>query len=319
MVATAFCSVLYVANFHPERLSHPIPLPSYFGEVPPKHRTIGGTPLGIAFGTAALLIFIFAALLNIRKRMRTRNIGHVQTWLRAHIWLTILTIPLIVLHSGFRLGGPMTTLLVLLYAIVMMSGFYGLALQQFIPRVMKDRLPHEVVYEEIPYLRAVLVKHAKQLRAELTPPPNKPAGRLKSESAVTAQVAAGIAPNRSAVSASAIASAPVPDAGDSSDNKLRDFLDLEALPYLRARRSRTHRLGSQSMSDDLFRLLKLNVSEKYWPNVDDVQTWCDSRRKMDLQQRLHAWLHSWLLIHAPLSFLLLILTVWHAVATIYFF
>src|SRR5438132_8683034 len=91
LLATAFCSGLYVANFHPERLPYPIELPRFFGEIPPKHNTIGGTPLGVAYGVAGLLIFIFAAMLGIRKKKRLWKIGHVQFWLRAHIWLTILT------------------------------------------------------------------------------------------------------------------------------------------------------------------------------------------------------------------------------------
>jgi hypothetical protein len=321
IAVTAFCGILYVANFHPERLSHPIVLPSYFGEIPPRHGTIGGTPLGIVFGSAALSIFIFAALLNIRKRKRTWKIGHVQTWLRAHIWLTILTIPLVLFHSGFRLGAPMTTLLVVLYAVVMMSGFYGLALQQFMPRMMKERLPQEVVYEEIPHLRSLLVKQANKMRSDLaaTSVTTQPTTRTRSPSSANTLAAMGTSATASGVLAAAITPQLAGGNADHSEAKLMEFLDFELLPYLRAHRSRRHRLRTQRTSDDLFAVLKLNVSEKYWPAVDDMQNWCGERRSMDLQQRLHLWLHSWLLVHAPMSFLLLILTIWHAVATLCFF
>src|SRR5712671_5832046 len=103
---------------------------------PSEHRSVGGTPLGLAFGTIALAIFIFAALLGVRKKVVLWRIGTVQRWLRAHIWLTLLTVPLVILHSGFRFGGPMTTLLLVLYIIVMVSGIYGLALQHQMPRIM---------------------------------------------------------------------------------------------------------------------------------------------------------------------------------------
>ena len=33
---------------------------------------------------------------------------------------------------------------------------------------------------------------------------------------------------------------------------------------------------------------------------------------MDLQLRLHHWMHGWLLIHVPTSFALLVVTAWHA-------
>ena len=38
---------------------------------------------------------------------------------------------------------------------------------------------------------------------------------------------------------------------------------------------------------------------------------------LDLQTRMQHWLHGWLLFHVPLSFLLLLLTVWHAFVTLF--
>ena len=103
-------------------------------------------------------------MLGMRKRCRPGfAIGHVQRWLRAHIWLTLLTIPLILLHSGFRLGGPMTTLLMALYGIVMVSGIYGLYLQHKLPTMIKERLPAEIVYEQIPNIREQLRASAERL------------------------------------------------------------------------------------------------------------------------------------------------------------
>jgi hypothetical protein len=71
-------------------------------------------------------------------------------------------------------------------------------------------------------------------------------------------------------------------------------------------------LGDQKTSDDIFRLLKLNVTDKWRPKVEELQTWCDDRRVMDVQVKLHHWLHAWLLIHVPTSFALLVFTAWHA-------
>ncbi len=288
---TAVCGGLYIANFHPELLPFPVALPAFFGEVPPIHRSVGGTPLGLLFGAAALAIFVFAALLGARKKKPLWRLGHPRVWLRAHIWLTILTIPLIALHSGFRLGGPMTTLLTLLYAFVMGSGFYGLALQQFMPRLMRERLQEEVVFEQIPYIRGLLVAAAEKFRGELVPPPDaKPPTK-------------------------APAVAPLgPD-----EMHLLEFLDSEVLPYLKAPRGERLRLGAEAQSDSAFRLLKISVPEARHPQVDDMQGWCDNRRRMDLQTKLHHWLHGWLLVHVPLSFILLILAVWHAAATVFFF
>ncbi len=153
LAVTAAASLLYEVKFYPQEVPSGL---RFFGETPPAHATIGGTPLGLVLGTVAFGIFVFAALLGVRKRLPKWRLGTMQRWLRAHIWLTLLTIPLILLHSGFRLGGPMTTLLMGLYAVVMVSGIYGLILQHKLPTLMKERLPAEIVYEQIPNIRAQL-------------------------------------------------------------------------------------------------------------------------------------------------------------------
>src|SRR3954470_19392793 len=104
--------------------------------------------------------------------------------------------------------------------------------------------------------------------------------------------------------------APVEE--DASVHAIAEFLHDDCLPYLRLRNGRTHRLSSQKAADDLFRLLRLNVTERWAEKVDLMQQWCDDRRGLDAQSRLHHWLHAWLLIHVPVSFALLVLTFWHA-------
>src|SRR5436309_5818405 len=165
LIATAAATWLYVGNFYPDRLSHAWQLPDALRQTPSDHRSIGGTPLGLWFGSIALAIFVFAVLLSARKKVRTWPLGRVQRWMRAHIWLTLLTIPLVLFHAGFRLGGPMTTLLMLLYALVMVSGIYGLVLQHQLPKLMKEKLPTEPVYEQITHLRAQLYNAAERMRA----------------------------------------------------------------------------------------------------------------------------------------------------------
>src|ERR1700719_1840861 len=174
-LATLAACVLYVGNFHPARLPSWIQLPSSLIQARTEHHTVGGTPLGLWFGSISLGIFVFAALLSLRKKIPLWRVGTVQRWLRAHIWLTILTIPLVILHSGFRLGGPMTTFLMVLYAIVMVSGFYGLFLQHVMPRLMKELLRAETVFEQIPHIRSQLAVAAEKMRDSFKPaPPKKP-------------------------------------------------------------------------------------------------------------------------------------------------
>src|SRR6266480_3584397 len=173
VLATVAAFWIYLGNFQPEFLPATFrPQPSLL-QNPSDHRSPGGTPFGLVLGTISLGIFVFAALLGVRKKLPFLPVGNVQRWLRSHIWLTLLTIPLVLLHSGFRLGGPMTTLLMALYVIVMVSGIYGLALQHQMPRIMKERLPAETVFEQIPHIREQVVAAAEKMRDSFKPAPPK--------------------------------------------------------------------------------------------------------------------------------------------------
>jgi len=287
VLATLVATWIYVGNFWPTRLPSNWRLSPMLVQTVSEHRSIGGTQVGLIFGTIAFAIFIFGVLLSLRKKVVLWPIGSVQSWLRAHIWLTLLTIPLVFFHSGFRLGGPMTTLLMALYAVVMVSGFYGLFLQHKMPRVMQERLPRETAYEQIPYVRSGLASAAEKLCASLRPG----------------------APQK--VSAGATAVDPPSEAA------LVIFLQEQVLPYLRARRGNRFRLGDPAYSDDTFRFVRLSVTQEYRDRVEEIQSWCDERRMLDLQTRLHRWLHAWLFVHVPFSFLLVLLTAWHAFVTLF--
>ena len=291
-LATLIIGVFFCAEYFPRYLPFPIDLPKFLSHAPRERNSYGASPLGLFYGALALGIFLFAAALGIRKKRRLWRIGNVQVWLRAHIWLSILTIPLVAFHCGMHAGGPQTTTLVWLYAIVMGSGFFGLVLQNFMPGLMKERLSREVVYEQIPHIRQLVAESATAMRSALMesiPPP-------------AAKGAAGDAGPAAAVEV------------DTSVSVIIEFLDEECLRYLTAARGRATRLrlGDQRASDDLFRMLRLNTSDNFRGKLDELESWCEDRRLMDLQTKMHHWLHGWLLLHVPISFALIICTFWHA-------
>ena len=306
LLATAVMALFYLATFHPRWLPLPFDLPQLLREAPRDRHTYGGTALGLIYGSLALLGFLFASALGIRKKKRLWRIGRVELWLKAHIWFSVLTIPLVAFHCGFQRGGPHTSGLLLLYALVMGSGFFGLTLQQFMPRMLKESLPQEVVYEQIPHIRRQLIAAAEEMQKILM---------LAVEAAREPEPLAAPEP-AGAAAAKAAPAAPVQP--DPSVPVLGEFLVEECLPYLRLRRGTRHRLGDHRMSDDIFRLLKLNVTENYLRQLEAMQGWCDDRRMMDLQLKLHHWLHGWLLIHVPASFALIVWTVWHGFIEIEF-
>ncbi len=300
-LASAGVGVLYLANCDPVTLKKwhlDIPLPAWVGPVPPLRENFGATPLGLIYGTIALLIFFFAALLGWRRSHQTAPVGRIQTWLRAHIWLTIFTIPLVVFHSGFHWGGAMTQALVGLYAFVMLSGFWGLALQNIVPRLMRNYLPEEVVFEQIPYIRSQLVSQAEAIRVELAEHSDEPGHvTLHGEGRAATLAASHAAAVKTAV----------------------HFIDTDALPYLRSPRRTNMALRDKDTSDNQFRLMKLQVAEFIQPSLENLQSLCDEKRRLDLQTRLHYWLHGWLIVHAPASLLLIVLTVVHAIVAAFLY
>ena len=307
LLATAAATILYFAAKHEDPsdpfkfLGFTVSLPEFFRDAAHRRNTVGAKPMGLIFGITAFAIFIFASALGVRKKKRLWPIGSVQFWLKAHVWLTTFTIPLVLFHCGFRTGGSHTTTLFWLYAIVMVSGFWGIALQQFMPKLMKESLPREVVFEQIPNIRAKIMEEALTFR-----------GQMSKQATAPAPAPAALA----AASAEGAASAVVaPPEVDPSPQVLVDFLDEEGIPFIMDKKGKATRLADERVSNDVFRVLKLNVSDGFRSKVEDIQLWCDEHRLMARQERLHMILHGWLIIHVPISFALLVWTFWHAYIT----
>src|SRR5579863_8339615 len=88
----------------------------------------GGSPLGLTFGIAGYALMLFAGLLGARKKVPVWRLGRAQTWMRGHLWLGLLSFPLILFHGGFAYRGPLTALLMLLLLVVIVSGLVGAVL-----------------------------------------------------------------------------------------------------------------------------------------------------------------------------------------------
>ncbi len=278
VIATAAVSVVYLANTNPavlEKHSIHLPLPSWLGPSPPLAANAGATPLGLIYGTVALLIFIFAALLGSRRNHPGWPLGKIQSWLRAHIWLTIFTIRSCCFIAAFTAAGPMTQFLLWLYALVMVSGFWGLFLQNVLPKLMREQLPQEVIFEQIPFVREQLLAQAGTIRHDL-------ARELESPEVVEHGHAGSVVTVAPAAVTSVIR-----------------FTDQEVLPYLQPGARRRSSLRTRDASDGQFRLLRLQLPETLHAPLRELQDLCDEKRRLDVQTRLHYWLHGWLIVHAP--------------------
>ena len=120
---------------------------------------------GLVFGIVGGAIMLFEFLLWPKKLARRWRLGSARAWMRAHIWLGLLTVPLILLHSGFHWGGPLSTVLAALFIAVIASGIYGLAMQNWLPRLMLAELPGETITLEATHVAHDLCREAEQMVA----------------------------------------------------------------------------------------------------------------------------------------------------------
>ncbi|MCC6764940.1 MAG: hypothetical protein IT293_09780 [Deltaproteobacteria bacterium] len=260
----------------------------------------GGSWPGLAYGMLGTLAMLLAGLLAGRKKVRTRRIGPARAWMQMHIWLGILAVPLILFHAGFRLGGALTTTLMALFAVVTLSGLFGLALQQYLPAIMTERVPLETLVGQMDHVRDGLATDAYELVASIAgivPEAAAEQARLAAEQAAL-QARPG---NWKAVTRKTPATDPVPEAA-----LLKDVYLREIRPYLlRDARTRTN-------PPDIL-TLAVRTPEEWAPKLERLAAICEESYQLAVQRRLHDALHGWLFVHAPLSFALFVLAAFHIV------
>jgi hypothetical protein len=262
-------------------------IPYALGSTPPS----GGSALGLAYGIAGFGVMLAATLLALRKKFPIWRIGRTQSWMRAHLWLGALSLPLILLHAGFLTGYGLTSVLMWLLVFVYVSGFAGAYLQHTMPRRIMREVPMETIYEQIGHVRGQLLDEADTVVADAS-------GKL--------QVAVPVA----ASGASALASVMRVGADDTAP--LREFYTREMRPFLQAP-SRAHPLADPTTAAEQFGRLRPLVPPGLEPAIADLESLCEEERQLLRQERMHGLLHGWLIVHVPLSFALMALAVVHIV------
>jgi hypothetical protein len=266
----------------------------------------GGNSLpGFTFGVAGGLIILFEFLLWLRRKVRTWRIGSAQTWLRAHIWLGMLCLPLLVLHSGLRLGGTLSTVLMALLVLVIASGIWGLILQNLLPKLMVEDMPAESVYSQKDYLVAILLSEADHLVSATC--------GAKCQTSEVLETSEVCPPTPVIVGTVQLAGhsiqapvAPIPEAAT-----LAVFYREQVGPYLRMGTASNSPLADASRGALVFQSFKTQLPPAAHEIVDALESFCRQRRQWDSQARLHFWLHNWLWIHFPLSVALLVMMAVH--------
>jgi hypothetical protein len=261
------------------------------------HGPSGASALGLMYGIVGFAFMIFAGLLAPRKKFPVWRLGSAQAWMRGHLWLGLLSLPLILFHGGFRFGGPLTTALMVLLIIVVGSGVFGAALQHYMPTVMTVEVPLETIFDQIERRRSQLLEEADHF--------------VEVASATEGPVA-------SAAARAAFATEETGVATEVDVAPLRSFYWREMRPFLQDPAARGHNLADPAKARTMFDAVRTVLPVELRETIKDLEEICEEERELTKQARLHHVLHDWLLLHIPLSLALLLLGAAHAVMALHY-
>jgi hypothetical protein len=241
----------------------------------------GGDLPSLGFGLAGSALMLYAGAQSLLRRVPSWWwIGARKTWLRGHIWLGLLSGVLILCHSGFRWGGPLEQVLLVVVFLTLGTGILGLILQQLVPSLLMARVPCEAPYDQIPQLCTAMRQDADDLLAA-----------ARGDKAIEPIVA----------------------------ERLEEFYRKEVRPFLAERYDRSSPLADAARGEAIFsRLRGLPGFGAAETQLDRLRICCEERRQLGEQERLHRLLHGWLLVHIPLSVVLLVVGLAHAVMSVYY-
>ena len=322
----------------------------------------GSSLVGFVPGVAAGVLILFEFLIWPRKGLRSwRGLGSARAWMRAHIWLGLLTVPLSLVHAGTDWGGALSTVLMWLFLAVIASGVLGLAVQQILPKMLLRRVPEETIHSQIEHVcrenaelaedlvlaacgapsaeRATTTAELRGSPSEATaaagaferraprnvaqtgarPPGNIAGGEIGGSggAATSREGSLVVGAERSpAILNAALLKSLSPEAPVRNADELRDAFFGTIRPYLKHGRRSGLPLRHSDAAAAYFRGLHRGADEAASAVIDALEAWCRQRRQLDLQKRLHFWLHAWLVVHLPLSTALLLVLGVHIVVAL---
>jgi Fe-S-cluster-containing dehydrogenase component/CRP-like cAMP-binding protein len=84
-----------------------------------------------------------------RKQIYRRRAGALRYWMLAHVYAGIVAGILLLLHGGRSTGGLLTSLLMISFDLVILSGLFGIACYIFVPRIMTSIEGEPLLIEDL--------------------------------------------------------------------------------------------------------------------------------------------------------------------------
>ena len=275
----------------------------------------GDTVLGLTLGGVAMAMMLLLVGLGFKRRVPHWRLGPAATWLRGHIWMGVLVPLLVAYHGAFHAGGPLTIALWLLLGVVTISGLVGLLLQHVVPTLILHSVPGETVAQQLGRELETLFELAEG-QTETT------AGQVKVVTSGIVLDYTGVAMDRpvpaftgddpmeqTEVARLTAVNKPVP-----GGEPLRRFYFEHARPFLQGRSGAL--LGKLTRSESMFESLRLSTPTHVHPGVNALESLCVRRRQLLRQRLLMRLLMAWLLVHVPVSWVLVLLSAMHAIVAL---
>ena len=283
----------------------------------------GSSRTGLAAGIVGGLIIGFELLLWPRKRVRSWRLGSAQSWLRAHVWLGILAVPLVLMHARLLfIGGLLKWALMVLFFLVIASGVWGLVLQQYLPQAMLDHVPAETIYEQIGHVARQQCRdvekivdamceydpagHAADNASPHGPPDDEDEDDADDDEHAVVTGFRSMTGIQGKVVETLALYAAIP-----GTLPIRRAFATEIRPYLLDGAASGAAIAQPHVAARTFATLRAASPSAAANLIDRLEQACERRRQFDLQARLHHWLHGWLLVHVPLSVALGVLLAIH--------
>jgi hypothetical protein len=253
----------------------------------------GGSVAGLWYALLGSLLMLFAWLLSAVRHFPKWRLPPRKWWLKGHIWLGLLSGVLILCHSSFRFGGPLEQALWAVFGLTLLTGAFGLAMQHIVPRLLTVRIPAEAPYEQIPHICAVMRRKGDALVQKIRGSAAAPGLVMGSTLHMTFFL--------------------------NTTTQLIDFYEAQVRPFFGDRYDRSSPLANPVQADAVFENLSgLAGTDELKELIEQFRILCQERRQLGEQERLYHWLHSWLLLHIPLSVLLFFLGAAHALVALYY-
>ncbi len=273
----------------------------------------GGSLSGLACGIAAGMVIVFEMLLWPRKLLRRLRLIPAKYWLAAHIWLGVASLPLAIAHSGFHFGGWLPTTFMILFVLTIVSGLYGMAVQNVLPRWMLRNLPAETIYNQIDYVSQQTVEDARQLLVAACGRPISAEAILEEEpeleSANTHTIVVGAVRQAGKGRGRTLETRRVVQAKEDQEQLWNALSEIE--PFLLHGRERQTPVTNRQQASQWFGKLRTACGDESESTIRILEGMCEQRRQFDIQQTVHRWLHAWLPIHIGLSVAVTVLLVAH--------